>query len=173
MAQELQHQPTKYEAEYKPQYQQRKNFFLSLINIPFSPAFSYNSAFGFFFNWGLNSRLPLKKQATLLLQAYLYIFHFYIGFFPLIGEDIGFSLNSSQLCHFYPLTSSMFWFWFWFHLYFVCLGLFIKVFIYLFSFYIFMYLFIYWWDWELNTELHTYKVRVYCLSHTLSSFCCG
>jgi hypothetical protein len=77
----------------------------------------------------------------------------------LIGADVGFSLNPSQLCHFYPSTSSMFWFWFWFHLYFVCLGLFIKIFIFSFSFYILMYLFVYWWDWELNTEIHTCKTR--------------
>jgi hypothetical protein len=43
---------------------------------------------------------------ALLLESHLYTLHFYVGFFSVIGADLGFSSNTSQVCHFYFLIYS-------------------------------------------------------------------
>jgi hypothetical protein len=61
-----------------------KHFFLSFINI--LSFFGTDSACGYFFE----IHACTYKAGTLSLQAHLYTFHFYFGFFSFIRVEVGF-----------------------------------------------------------------------------------
>jgi hypothetical protein len=70
--------------------------------------FSPESAFGLWRTGNIGTGIwTLGLGLALLLEPHLYILHLYVGFFSVIEADVGFSLNPSQVCHCYLLTSSM------------------------------------------------------------------